>query len=223
MKNKILKIILSSTIVSLSAPILSISYTPNREMICDNPVIVQEEIVIDDSDEASEKDADLNEEIENTIENMNKKLDKINNTENLMDWFIAYKYLVEDYSYILDPPETIYDYYTDNELELLFKVVQAEVGDEYLFEQKVNVASIIFNRIEHEDFPDEIQNVLTRSQFQPISDGRYKEVEVSNETILACEYSFMFGDTTNGCLFFDSNGKLQYEFVYSDGAHNFYK
>lgn len=223
MKNKILKIILSSTIVSLNAPILSISYTPNREMICDNPVIVQEEIVIDDSDEASEKDADLNEEIENTIENMNKKLDKINNTENLMDWFIAYKYLVEDYSYILDPPETIYDYYTDNELELLFKVVQAEVGDEYLFEQKVNVASIIFNRIEHEDFPDEIQNVLTRSQFQPISDGRYKEVEVSNETILACEYSFMFGDTTNGCLFFDSNGKLQYEFVYSDGAHNFYK
>lgn len=68
-----------------------------------------------------------------------------------------------------------------------------------------------------------MNEILTGDQFQPISDGRYKNVEVSEDTILACEYVFIFGDTTNGCLFFDSNGKLNYQFVKNDGAHNFYK
>lgn len=220
MKNRMLKILLSFMTVSLSAPAL---LTSHQETMYDNDVIVQKKEVVNDSNAINNDGVDESEEIEIAIENMNKRLEEINNIENLKDWFIAYKYLVEDYSYILDPPETIYDYYTNEELELLFRVVQAEVGDEYTFEQKVNVTSIIFNRIEHDDFPNEIQNVLSKDQFQPISDGRYKEVEVSDETILACEYSFMFGDTTNGCLFFDSNGKLKYEFIYSDGAHNFYK
>lgn len=220
MKNRMLKILLSFMMVYLSAPALP---TSHQETMYDNDVIVQKKKLVDDSNSINNEGADVNEEIEIAIESMNKKLEEIDRIENLMDWFIAYKYLVEDYSYILDPPETIYDYYTNEELELLFRVVQAEVGDECTFEQKVNVASVIFNRIEHDDFPNEIQNVLSKDQFQPISDGRYKEVEISNKTILACEYSFMFGDTTNGCLFFDSNGKLKYEFIYSDGAHNFYK
>ena len=59
-------------------------------------------------------------------------------------------------------------------------------------------------------------------QFATIPDGRYKEVEVSEDTILACEYAFQIEDTTGGCLFFDSNNMLKYEFVFSDGAHNFY-
>ena len=223
MGNKALKIILSSVMVSLSVPILSISSVSNKEMIYDSSVTVQEEVIADDNNKISHEDYDINEEIEIAIENMDKELEEINGIENLRDWFVAYKCLVEDYSYILDPPETIYDYYTNKELELLFRVVQSEVGDEYTFEQKANIASIIFNRIEHEDFPNKMLDILSKDQFQPIRDERYNDVEVSNETILACEYSFMFGDTTNGCLFFDSNGKLKYEFVYSDCAHNFYK
>lgn len=91
------------------------------------------------------------------------------------------------------------------------------------FEQKANVASVIFNRLYHEKFPDALSEILVYDQFSPVSNGRYKEVEVSEDTILACEYAFEIEDTTDGCLFFDSNNTLIYQFVFDDGAHNFYK
>ncbi len=216
--NKIIKILLSLIVVSLSTPISS---SVHEKFASDVYITMQKEEI--HSEKVNREGAGLNEEIDLEIEKMNQELQEINNIESLKDWFVSYKCLIEEYSYILYPLETIYDCYTDDELELLFRVVQAEVGDEYTFEQKANVASIIFNRIDHEDFPDKIYDVLSKDQFQPIGDGRYKEVEVSETTILACEYSFMFGDTTGGCLFFDSNGKLNYEFVEYDGAHNLYK
>lgn len=157
------------------------------------------------------------------IEEMNHEMAEIGSIEDKEEWFIAYKNIIEKYSYVLDPPESIYDYYSDEELDLLFRVVQAEIGDGYSFEQKCNVTSVIFNRIEDNRFPNSILEVLTPDQFATISNGRYKKVEVSETTILACEYVFMIEDTTNGCLFFDSNNALRYEFVFNDGAHNFYK
>lgn len=106
---------------------------------------------------------------------------------------------------------------------MLFHVVQAEVGDEYSFAQKCNVASVIFNRFYHERFPNTLSEILVHDQFSPIADGRYREVEVTEDTILACEYAFMTEDTTGGCLLFDSNNTLNYQFVFNDSAHNFYK
>ena len=158
-----------------------------------------------------------------TIDKMNQKMEEIKSIEDKKEWFIAYKSIVEEYSYIIDPPETIYDYFSKEELDLLFYVVQAEVGDEYSFESKVNVANVIFNRFYHERFPDTLSDILVCDQFSSIADGRYREVEVSEDTILACEYAFILEDTTDGCLFFDSNNTLNYQFVFNDLAHNFYK
>ena len=165
----------------------------------------------------------LNNEVDAAIENMNVEMAEIESIENKKEWFIAYKEIVDRYSYILDPPEGIYDYYTDEELDMFFRVVQAEIGDEYTFEQKCNVASVILNRIEHYKFSDEILEILTPQQFETVKNGSYKNVKVSEDTILACEYVFMIEDTTDGCLFFDSNKALNYEFVFNDGTHNFYK
>ena len=165
----------------------------------------------------------LNNEVDAAIENMNVEMAKIESIENKKEWFIAYKEIVDRYSYILDPPEGIYDYYTDEELDMFFRVVQAEIGDEYTFEQKCNVASVILNRIEHYKFSDEMLEILTPQQFETVKNGSYKNVKVSEDTILACEYVFMIEDTTDGCLFFDSNKALNYEFVFNDGTHNFYK
>lgn len=158
-----------------------------------------------------------------TIDKMNQKMEEIKSIEDKKEWFIAYKSIVEEYSYIIDPPETIYDYFSKEELDLLFYVVQAEVGDEYSFESKVNVANVIFNRFYHERFPDTLSDILVCDQFSSIADGRYREVEVTEDTILACEYAFILDDTTDGCLFFDSNNTLNYQFVFNDSAHNFYK
>ncbi len=163
--------------------------------------------------------------IEEAVESMNREIDSISNIKNSDKelWFIEYKNIINKYSYILDPPESIYDYFTKDELNIFFSVVQAEVGDEYTFEQKCNVANVILNRIYHYQFEDNMFDVLTPSQFETVNNGRYKTVDVSYETVLACEYAFMFEDTTDGALFFDSNNVLKYEFIMNDGAHNFYK
>lgn len=161
--------------------------------------------------------------IEMAINQMNEEMAIIDNIENKEKWFKEYKEIVDKYSYILDPPETIYDYFDEDELDLLFRVVHAEIGDEWDFEEKVNVANVIFNRLSNEVFPDTIFEVLTEDQFCTIRNGSYLN-EPSEKTITACEYAFMFPDTTNGALFFDNNGVLEksYKKVYEDKAHNFY-
>lgn len=222
--NRKIKIMLSVVIVSLSAlvvPLKRHSKNIKTESVAVQVAAKPTEINIENFIE--EQPVSINFEIDKAIEEMNQKMAEIESIEDKKEWFISYKNIIDEYSYIIDPPETIYDCFTEKELDLLFRVVQAEVGDEYSFEQKVNVASVIFNRLEHEKFPDTLLEILVCDQFSPIADGRYKKVEVSENTILACEYTFMIEDTTNGCLFFDSNNTLKYQFVFNDSAHNFYK
>ena len=219
------KILLSAMIVSLSAlvvPLEGHSENIKTESVAAQAAVKSTEMSLENF--VIEQPASINFEIDTAIEEMNQKMAEIESIEDKKEWFIAYKSIIEEYSYIIDPPETIYEYFTEEELDLLFHVVQAEIGDEcYSFEQKANVASVVFNRLYHEKFPDALSEILVYDQFSPISNGRYKEVEVSEDTILACEYAFEIEDTTDGCLFFDSNNALNYQFVFDDGAHNFYK
>ena len=219
MKKKILLILVLLLLAALFSTPFLVENKKNEELKTEKIEVIDEYIV---GTQPVRKAKQIHSKCKIATENMNKEMKEI---EPLIgkDWFIAYKNIIEKYSYIIDPPETIYDYFTDGELYLLFHVVQAEVGDEYSFEQKVNVANVIFNRFDHERFPDTLSEILVFDQFQPIADGKYKKVEVSEDTILACEYAFMFPDTTGGSLFFDSNSTLKYEFVMNDGAHNFYK
>lgn len=223
--NRKTKILLSVMIVSLSA--LVVLLKGQGENLETEPVTIQVAVKstgINAENFIEEQSVSINFEIDKAIKEMNRKMTEIESIEDKKKWFIAYKNLLNEYSNIVDPPETIYDYFTEEELDLLFHVVQAEIGDEYYsFEQKVNVASVIFNRLKHEQFPNTLSEILIASQFQPISNGKYREVEVSEDTILACEYAFIIGDSTGGCLFFDSNNTLNYQFVFKDGAHNFYK
>lgn len=220
-----IKILLSVMIVSLSAlvvPLEGHSENSKTESMAVQTAVRTTEYLVENFIE--EQPVAINFEIDNAIEEMNQKMAEIESIEDKKEWFIAYKSIIEEYSYIIDPPETIYEYFTEEELDLLFHVVQAEIGDEcYSFEQKVNVVSVVFNRLYHEKFPDALSEILVYDQFSPISNGRYKEVEVSEDTILACEYAFEIEDTTDDCLFFDSNNALNYQFVFDDGAHNFYK
>ena len=218
------KILLSVVIVSLSA--LVVPLEGHSENSKTESVAVQETAIftgISAENFVIEQPVSINFEIDNDIEEMNYEMTEIETITDKKEWFIAYKSIIEEYSYIIDQPETIYDYFTEEELDLLFRVVQAEVGDEYSFESKVNVANVIFNRFYHERFPNTLSDILVHDQFSPIADGRYKEVEVTEDTILACEYAFTMDDTTDGCLFFDSNNTLNYQFVFNDSTHNFYK
>lgn len=152
-----------------------------------------------------------------------RKMDNLNEISDKKEKYLGYKSIINEYGHLFGPPETIYDYFSDKELDLLFRVVQAEIGDEqYTFEQKTNVASVIFNRLYHEEFPDSLIDILVADQFETILNGRYLEVNIMEDTILACEYAFGIEDTAKGCLFFDSNNTLNYKYIFFDGAHNFY-
>lgn len=223
--NRIIKIVLSAMIVSLC--MLFVPLKGHNENVKIESIAVQAIVVEPVESNIIEYVEDipviLNFELDTAIEEMKYEMTEIENIQDKKEWFIAYKNIIDKYSYMIEPPESIYDCFTEEELDLLFHVVQAEIGDEYSFEQKVNVASVIFNRLEHDRFPDTLEEILVASQFSTISNGRCQKVEVSDATILACEYAFSIQDTTNGCLFFDSNNTLNYQFIFNDAAHNFYK
>lgn len=168
------------------------------------------------------------------IKEMKQKMKEIDSIEDKQKWFIKYKKIIKEYKDVVSPPESIYDCYSDNELDIFFRVVQAEIGDEYTFEQKCNVASVIINRIKSDTFPNDMFGVLSRKQFQTVASGIYKKVDVSDSTILACEYSHMIEDTTGGALYY-LNKKCSTKknirwfennliYLFTDGAgHSFYK
>ena len=147
-----------------------------------------------------------------------------------MEWFKKYKEIQDEYSEWIDKDETIYDYFDTSELDLLFHIIETEVRGENNFDEKVNVANVIFNRIKHEDFPTNLIDILTEyPQFSSYTSGAYKSVEITETTILACEYAFQFPDTTNGALWFDSTRGNSWadrnrEYIFTDSVgHSFYR
>ena len=237
--------------------------TPYKHYINTSPVPVtqtveQEEEVVEEVEEVEEEDVkvivdgvayttgNINLRQEPSIESDVLQVLKPNTRVDLLmeidDWTYVeledetHGYIKSEYLADEQIVKTIYDIFTQEELWLLFRVVQAEVGDEHSFDAKVNVANVIFNRMADEEhgFGNTIKEVLNRSQFQCIKNGMYRKVEVSDATRLACEYAYLYGDTTGGALFymnrthstakncqwFDNN--LTYLFR-DDSGHSFYK
>lgn len=119
--------------------------------------------------------------------------------EPTLEWYEEYLTLLDEYSGLSDAPDKIYDVFSGDELKWLFKTVETEVygGD---FASKVNVANVIFNRLENPNFPNTLEKVVTQpNQFVCC------QKNLSPETIKACEYAFEFEDTTNGALFFKAS------------------
>jgi spore germination cell wall hydrolase CwlJ-like protein len=221
MKRILAILILSLMIVSFVAPFLGVNTVKNQ-----TDVAAQEESTEqtkEDKEEIQEVVKEEKSELEIAQEEYDEKLANLNSMNlSKEEWFKQYKILIEEYSNILGKSKTIYDNFTRQELDLLFRVVQAEIGSEYSFEQKCNVVSVIYNRINDYRFGNTINEILVGHQFSTINSGAIYKVVVDERTVLACEYVYLFGDTTNGALFFDSNGRLNYKFLFNDGAHNFY-
>lgn len=123
--------------------------------------------------------------------------------------------------------DALYDAYSAEELELLFRVVEAEATGHGVM-CKSHVASVIFNRIQagwHEG--DLTKNLLATRQFAVITDGRYQTVTITQSTISACIIAF-HNDTAQGALYFDSTKGKSWahqnkEFLFADDVHWFYK
>ena len=209
--NRILYIVsLSMMIAFIFAPI----YTYEEEKV---EVNIEEDIATEVS-EISEREQEMYDE-----------MIRVAYIEDRKEWFIEYKKLFDKYPEFLAKQESIYDVYSDAELEKLFRTVEAEATGG-TFQDKVNVAVTIFNRINHEKFGSTIDEVITPDQFSPFMDGRYYEVTVTENTILACEYAYIFRIIDHDALYFDrTNGNswahrnLEEVEVNGDNAHRFYK
>lgn len=148
-----------------------------------------------------------------------KELDSITDNK---ERFLAYKALIAEYSEWVDPPETIYDVYTEDEIYLMQRCIETETFEQS-FDSKVNVANVILNRIEDGRFGNSANEIITSpKQFA------FGRKNISEDTKLALEYAYMFVDTTDGALYFHS---LSYRpkfsganYIFTDDAgHHFYK
>lgn len=92
--------------------------------------------------------------------------------------------------------------YTDEDYQVLLRIVQAEAGicDP---KGKILVADVIINRVLSGKFPDSVKAVVYQpSQFQPVSNGTVNTVKVTAETIECVDRALAGEDYSNGALYF---------------------
>lgn len=141
--------------------------------------------------------------------------------ENTKEWFLAYKDLTYEYMKWVELPETVYDKYSEDEIRLIWRVVETETFDQD-FDSKVNVANVVFNRLKSGEFGETITEVITKeNQFA------YGRQKITDDTIYAVMYAYEMPDTTYGALYFHSNKKTdkfnKADYIFTDDAgHHFY-
>jgi len=132
------------------------------------------------------------------------------------------------------------DYYISNyditteEMEILYRIVEAEATG-YGFEEKLNVACVILNRVKSDYFTNSIKSVVFQDrQFSPIDDGRYWEVAITNSTIEAVNKALRTDYNAMGALYFmnkaasDKSNVSWFEreltYLFTDGSgHSFWR
>lgn len=93
---------------------------------------------------------------------------------------------------------------TDNDYNNFLRIVEAEAtgGD---IKSKILVADVIINRVRRNDFPNTITDVIFQGngqQFQPVMDGRFYTVNVTESTVEAVDRALYGEDYSQGATFF---------------------
>lgn len=141
---------------------------------------------------------------------------------NLKEYYLLYKEIEEEYADEFGSPLSIYDVYTEEDILYIQRCVETETYD-CPFENKVNVANVILNRVSSDRFASTPKGVVTSpNQFA------YFRTKITEDTKLAVEYAFMFEDTTDGALFFHSGKQTDTfsgaKYIFTDSSgHKFYK
>lgn len=124
----------------------------------------------------------------------------------------------------------------ETDIEALLRIVEAEAGQEDE-EGKLLVANVILNRVKNNAFPDSVYEVVMQrdgnvTQFSPVANGRYYQVTISDETILAVERALNGEDISQGALYFAArkyadNERMKWfdenlTYLFSHGGHEFF-
>lgn len=94
--------------------------------------------------------------------------------------------------------------FTDQDLDLLARLVNAEAGAESLTAQ-IGVAAVVINRVQSSNFPNNIRDVIyDPNQFSPVRNGWINKPATA--TALEAAKAALYGnDPTNGALYFFDN------------------
>ena len=118
---------------------------------------------------------------------------------------------------------------TQEDRYLLAKIAMAEAEGEDI-EGKMLVIRVVLNRVESEEFPDTIEEVIYEDgQFAPVSNGRFESVEPDSECWKAvCMVTLDEWDESEGALYFESceGGSWHsdnLEYLFQSGNHKFYR
>lgn len=93
---------------------------------------------------------------------------------------------------------------TDEEYNNLVRIVEAEATGLDI-KAKILVANVVINRVFSKDFPDNVTEVIFQengAQFQPVMDGRYYSVELTDTSYEAVDRALVGEDYSEGALFF---------------------
>ena len=115
------------------------------------------------------------------------------------------------------------DTYTLEDIDLMARIVRAEAGNQTLHGKRL-VADVILNRVDSEDFPDSVQDVIFQTnQFSTTTDGALERADqtVTGEDYRAVELEIE-SRTDMGILFFTAgNYNPCGTPAYRCGAHYF--
>ena len=122
---------------------------------------------------------------------------------------------------------------SQDERQVLLRIVQAEAGtcDE---EGKLLVANVILNRVECDEFPDTVREVVyQKSQFSPVMNGTIDTCKITEETESAVSRALNGEDISDGALYFMNRKKsasrnvrwfdTRLQFLFKHGEHEFFK
>ena len=102
--------------------------------------------------------------------------------------------------------------YSDEELELLARVINAEAYGQP-FEGQVAVGAVVVNRVLHPSFPDSIKAVIQqRGQFKVIENGQVDR-PVTESAYRAARAALYGSDPSQGALFFYNPETVQSDFL----------
>ena len=123
--------------------------------------------------------------------------------------------------------------YTESDYNVLLRIVQAEASGCDM-KGKILVANVILNRVESDEFPDTITDVVyEKRQFSPVSNGSINRCKVEQETVEAVDRALAGEDYSEGALFFmnrraSSGSNVSWfdthlDYLFQHGGHEFFK
>ncbi|MDM5226021.1 cell wall hydrolase [Cytobacillus sp. NJ13] len=115
---------------------------------------------------------------------------------------------------VKESSSTDHRFIKEEEKKLLARLVQAEAEGEP-FEGKVAVADVVLNRVEHEQFPDTVKDVIyQKNAFEPVQNGSINE-PASKEAVQAVETALIDKEQNEELLYFYNPETATSQWIFS--------